>query len=124
MRIFVAILASFFTTAALAEGAPPIFCSLAKPIKDEMKAKHGTWVVLTKEQFEFVRGIFVMHPLTPLELPYGDSAVLTHMPGDADSLIFFIDGAMACAPMVATPEVVDLLNSVGRGDVTHGGKGL
>ena len=42
--------------------------------KQAIEARNGKWIELTPEQWEFLRGIYAMNPLTPPGLPYGDKA--------------------------------------------------
>ncbi len=45
--------------------------------KDAVMARHGNWMELTPEQWQFLRGVYVLDPATPPDLkPYGDKAVL------------------------------------------------
>ena len=44
--------------------------------KQAAEARHGKWIELTSEQWQFLRGIYAMNPLTPPGLPYGDKAAL------------------------------------------------
>jgi hypothetical protein len=43
-------------------------------------------------EWEFLRGIYAVNPLTPPGLPHGDKAALAKVDGSADGLIFFNDG--------------------------------
>ena len=67
--------------------------------KQAIEARNGKWIELTPEQWEFLRGIYAMNPLTPPGLPYGDKAALAKVDGNSGGLIFFIDGDRACTPM-------------------------
>ena len=67
--------------------------------KHAVEAHNGKWIELTPEQWEFLRGIYAMNPLTPPGLPYGDKAALAKVDGNSGGLIFFIDGDRACTPM-------------------------
>jgi hypothetical protein len=40
--------------------------------KQAAEARHGKWIELTSDQWQFLRGIYAMNPLTPPGLPYGD----------------------------------------------------
>lgn len=83
----------------------------------------GKWIEVTPEQFQFLRGIYVMNPQAPPGLPYGSKAMLSEPPGGTDSgaLVFFVDGDKACAPMPIPKELLDLLDKVGSGEITHEG---
>lgn len=78
------------------------------------------FVALTGEQWQFLRGVFVMAPDTPSSLPPGDHAEMSLRP-DGSASIVYVDGNMACAPMKLGKEGVDILMQVGRGDITHSG---
>jgi hypothetical protein len=91
---------------------------------DMAKAMGGeALVTLSDEQFQFVRGLFVMAPDTPSSLPPGDRAAMS-MRADGSASIVFLDGDQACAPMKLGKEGVDILMQVGRGEVVHSGHGL
>ncbi len=66
--------------------------------KQAIEARKGKWIELTPEQWEFLRGIYAMNPLTPPGLPYGDKAALAEVDGSSGGLVFFIDGDKACTP--------------------------
>ena len=44
--------------------------------KRAVEAQHGKWIELTSDQWQFLRGIYAMNPMTPPGLPYGDKAAL------------------------------------------------
>ena len=56
-------------------------------------------IELTSDQWQFLRGIYAMNPLTPPGLPYGDKAALVKIDGSSGGMVFFIDGDKACTPM-------------------------
>lgn len=80
----------------------------------------GPFVTLTGDQWQFLRGIFVMAPDTPSSLPPGDRAEMSLHP-DGSASIVYVDGDVACAPMKLGKDGVDLLMQVGRGDIVHSG---
>jgi hypothetical protein len=92
--------------------------------KDAITARHGKWIELTSEQWQFLRGIYAMNPTTPPGLPYGDRAVLAQITGDSGGLIFFIDGQKACTPMPVPGELLALMQDVGTATIPHEGGGL
>ena len=49
-----------------AEGAAHCVDASAWPAAE---ARHGKWIELTSEQWQFLRGIYAMNPLTPPGLP-------------------------------------------------------
>ena len=67
--------------------------------KQAIEARNGKWIELTPEQWEFLRGIYAMNPLTPPGLPYGDKAALAKVDGNSGGLVFFIEGLI----LVASP---------------------
>jgi hypothetical protein len=92
--------------------------------RQEVIARHGKWIELTPDQWQFLRGIYAMNPETPPGLPYGDKAVLAQIEGKTDGLVFFIDGDKACTPMRAPPELLVLMQEVATGGIIHQGAGL
>jgi hypothetical protein len=91
---------------------------------DVIISRNGTWIELTADQWQFLRGIYVMNPETPPGLPYGDKAVLARMKGSESGLVFFIDGDKACTPMVAPPQLLVLMEEVAIGSSNHQGSGI
>jgi hypothetical protein len=78
-------------------------------------AEHGgNWFELTLEQWQFLRGIYAVNPNTPAGLPYGDKAALAQIDGNANGLVFFIDGDKACTPMLLPHELLGILRDVAR----------
>jgi hypothetical protein len=116
MRLVLLLLSLVMTNAAMA--AP---CAPAKEYHDAVVAHHGKWIELTREQWQFARGVYVMNPQTPPGLPYGNRAVIAYVENDPGGLIFFIDGDKACSPMPLAKELRALLMDVGEGKVTHEG---
>src|SRR5580700_2738333 len=64
--------------------------------KHAIEARNGKWIQLTPDQWQFLRGIYAMNPLTPPGLPYGDKAALATIKGHPGGVVFFIDGNKAC----------------------------
>jgi hypothetical protein len=92
--------------------------------KNAVIARNGKWIALTREQWEFLRGVYVLNPETPAGLPYGDRAVLAQLDNDSGGLVFFIDGDKACTPMRAPPELLTLMDQVATATINHEGTGL
>jgi hypothetical protein len=92
--------------------------------KKVIEAHHGKWINLTQNQWEFMRGIYAMDPLTPPGLPYGDRAALAKVDGDSGGLIFFIDGDKACTPMPVPDKLLSMMDDVGKAKINHEGAGL
>jgi hypothetical protein len=92
--------------------------------KNAVIARNGKWIELTPEQWEFLRGVYVLNPQTASGLPYGDKAVLARLDNEAGGLVFFIDGDKACTPMRAPPELLALMDEVAAAKITHEGTGL
>jgi len=87
--------------------------------KDAIAARNGKWIELTPEQWQFLRGIYVMIPNTPGGLPYGDRAVLAQVEGDAGGLVFFIDGDKACTPVSIPQELLSMMQDVATTTINH-----
>ena len=92
--------------------------------KKAVEAQKGKWIELTPDQWEFLRGIYAMNPLTPPGLPYGDKAALARVDGRKDGLVFFIDGERACTPMAAPEALLALMDDVATAKIVHEGSGL
>jgi hypothetical protein len=85
-------------------------------MKSRVASTNGaTWIDLTQDQFQFLRGVSIMAPHTPEGIPYGGAAALARN-GDK-SLVVFIDASRACDIMPVPQALVTLLNEVG--DVQH-----
>jgi len=104
---------------AYAEG---VVCSeTASSVKAKVEHRKGTWRELDANQFQFLRGIYAMNPMTPPGLPIGDHAALAMM--GENGMVFFEDGKLACFPMEAPKKLRDLLDKVGSGKPVHEGDG-
>jgi len=109
---------------ASADAPPTSRCVDVAIPRNVVTSHNGTWIELTLEQWQFLRGIYAMNPETPAGLPYGNKAALAQFSGFAGGLVFFIDGNQACTPMRAPPELLFLIHEVATGDVNHQGTGL
>ena len=89
-----------------------------------IEAHNGKWIELTAEQWEFLRGIYAMNPLTPPGLPYGDKAALARVEGSTGGLVFFIDGGKACTPMQVPDALLTMMDDVATAKISHEGSGL
>jgi hypothetical protein len=92
--------------------------------RDATKARNGRWIELTPQQWQFLRGIYVMNPYTPPGLPYGDKAALAEVDSSSGGVVFFIDGEKACTPLRAPPQLLALMQEVATGGINHEGTGL
>ena len=92
--------------------------------KQAIEARNGKWIELTPEQWEFLRGIYAMNPLTPPGLPYGDKAALAKVDGNSGGLVFFIDGDKACTPMPVPDTLLSMMDDVATAKINHEGSGL
>ena len=108
---------------ALADESKPQCVDISVP-KKVIEARKGKWIELTPDQWEFLRGIYAMNPLTPPGLPYGDKAVLAKVDGDAGGLVFFIDGDKACTPMPVPDTLLSMMDDVATARFNHEGSGL
>jgi hypothetical protein len=105
------------------DGLPPRCVDISIP-KSAIAARDGKWVELTREQWEFTRGVFAMDPLTEPGLPVGSEAVLATVDDKGGGLIFFVDGVSACQPMAVPREMIDLIEEIKKGTIHHDGDGL
>lgn len=87
--------------------------------KQAIAARHGKWIELTPDQWQFLRGIYAMNPETPAGLPYGDKAVLAQVEGNSGGLVFFIDGDKACTPMPVPHELLIMMHDVATSTINH-----
>ncbi len=109
---------------ARADEAVKWSCTSMDGAKAMARALGGAdFVTLTDDQWQFLRGVFVMAPDTPESLPPGDQAAMSLRPDGSGSVIF-VDGDRACAPVKLGREAVEVLMMVGRGDIVHAGQGL
>jgi hypothetical protein len=92
--------------------------------KHAIEARNGKWIELTPDQWEFLRGIYAMNPLTPPGLPYGDKAALAKVDGNSGGLVFFIDGDRACTPMPVPDALLTMMDDIATAKITHEGSGL
>ncbi len=107
-----------------AADAPPAGCVDISVPKQAVAAHKGKWIELTPEQWQFLRGIYAMNPLTPPGLPYGDKAALAKVDGNAGGLVFFIDGDRACTPMAVPDALLAMIDDVATAKISHEGSGL
>jgi hypothetical protein len=117
---------------AVAVAAAPHFALAGEPgqcvdisvPKKAIEARNGKWIELTPDQWQFLRGIYAMNPLTPPGLPYGDKAALAKVEGNSGGLIFFIDGDRACTPMPVPETLLSMMDDVATAKINHEGSGL
>jgi hypothetical protein len=119
-----ALLAGLAYSAARAGDTVSGRCIDASIPKAAIAARHGQWIALTPEQWQFLRGIYAMNPGTPAGLPYGDRAALATVEGASGGLVFFIDGDKACTPMPVPKELLTMMRDVATGAISHEGDGL
>jgi hypothetical protein len=99
-------------------------CVDLSAVRTAMTAHNAKLIELTPDQWQFLRGIYAMSPETPPGLPYGDKALLAKIDGDADGLVFFVDGDKACTPMHAPSALLSMMDEVAMGNINHQGAGL
>jgi hypothetical protein len=104
------------------EGAA--YCVDVSVPKQAVEAHKGQWIELTSEQWQFLRGIYAMNPLTPPGLPYGDKAVLAKVQGGSGGLVFFIDGDKACTPMRVPDALLAMMDDLATAKISHEGRAL
>jgi hypothetical protein len=96
-------------------------CLDASVPKHAAEARHGKWIELTSEQWQFLRGIYAMNPLTPPGLPYGDKAALVKIDGSSGGMVFFIDVDKACTPMEVPDQFLGMMDDVATAKINHEG---
>ncbi|HEY5204014.1 MAG TPA: hypothetical protein VIJ63_05390 [Roseiarcus sp.] len=69
---------------------------------------------LTREQFEFVRALYIAIPPISRALPPGDSAVVASVSGR--SMIALVSGGETCARFLAPDFILSMLSQVGKGE--------
>jgi hypothetical protein len=125
--VSILLLAAFPAVAAeppAAASSPGARCTDIAVSRHAIEAHNGRWTELTSEQWQFLRGVFVLNPNTPPGLPFGDKAVLAQVADDPGGLVFFIDGNRACTPMAVPGALATMLRDVAGGAVIHEGAGL
>jgi hypothetical protein len=105
-----------------AEGAAR--CVDASLPRHVAETRQGKWIELTTDQWQFLRGIYAMNPLTPPGLPYGDKAALVKFDGRSGGIVFFIDGDKACTPMSVPDELLAMMDDVATAKISHDGSAL
>ena len=116
-------LAALSNTALAAGDSAPLCGDVSVP-KAVVAAHHGRWIELTPDQWQFLRGVYALDPLTPPGLPIGDRAALARFDGFVSGIVFFIDGERACTPMTAPPELLSLMQDVAAHTIKHEGVGF
>ncbi|MBV9287395.1 MAG: hypothetical protein JO288_06165 [Hyphomicrobiales bacterium] len=102
-----------------AEGAAR--CVDASVPKHAAEVRHGKWIELTSDQWQFLRGIYAMNTQTPPGLPYGDKAALAKIDSRSGGMVFSIDGDKACTPMAVPDELLALMDDVATAKISHEG---
>ena len=115
---------TFASSAALAGESSGAKCTDIAVPKTAIEAHNGKWIELTADQWQFLRGVYVLNPNTPAGMPFGDKAVLAQVTGDTGGLVFFIDGGRACTPMAIPGELVAMIKDVATNNVMHEADGL
>ncbi len=110
--------------AADAPASPVSRCADVAAARQAVAARGGIWIELTSDQWQFLRGVFVLNPNTPPGLPPGDRAALARADGASGALVFFLDGARACTPMEIPDPMVEMIRAVGAATIRHEGDGL
>jgi hypothetical protein len=116
-------LAALSNAALAADHSAPLCGDVSTP-KAVVAAHHGRWIELTSDQWQFLRGVYALDPLTPPGLPIGDRAALARFDGFGSGIVFFIDGDRACTPMTAPPELLSLMQDVAAHTIKHEGVGF
>jgi hypothetical protein len=110
---------------SLAYADEPVWdCKSMDEVQKAVKVEKGTdFTSLSKEQWQFMRGIFVVLPDTPAALPPGDGAQIAILP-DTSAVIAFTDSGRACAVIKITAAAVKFLAMIEDGQITHAGQGI
>jgi hypothetical protein len=124
MKRILALAGALMVLPALAHAADAAKCVDISVSKQAVEARNGKWIELTPDQWQFLRGIYAMNPLTPPGLPYGDKAALATIDGNNGGLVFFIDGDRACTPMPVPKELLAMMDDVATAKIVHEGDGL
>jgi hypothetical protein len=96
-------------------------CIDAASPRAAIEAQKGRWIHLTTDQWEFLRGVYVMSPDTPEGMPAGDRAVLAQIDGKPGGMVFFIDSGQACGAIKIPEELVKVLLEVDASNIIHDG---
>lgn len=124
IRVALALGLIAFSQGAFAADDSSSLCRDVSASKALVAAHHGRWIDLSPDQWQFLRGVFVVNPETPAGLPFGDRAALARFEGYVGGIVFFIDGDKACTPMAAPPELVSLMQDVATKTINHWWTGL
>jgi len=81
---------------------------LAK-VRAAVEGQCSKLIEITPDQWRFLRGVYAMNAEAAPGLPCGDDVVLAQGGGDADGLLFFVDGGKLGAPMHASPALLSLM---------------
>lgn len=119
MRYLSLLISLIFVTPSLAQTMPHR-CAPLKTFKDKVVEQGGQTIELLPNQLNFMRGIYVMIPVTPPGLPYGDKGLLV-IKGEEETVVF-VDGDTACDPVPVPKELIDLLHKIGNNDIMHAGQ--
>jgi hypothetical protein len=116
-RRFLAVVGAVAPLPRIAFGAEFVNrCVDLAAVRAAITGHNGKLIELTPDQWQFLRGIYAMNLETPPGLPCGDEAVLAHVDGEPDGLVFFVDGDKACAPMHAPRGLLSLMDQFAVGD--------
>ena len=74
---------------------------------------------LTREQFQFVRALYIAIPPISRALPPGDSAMIASANGH--SMVALVSGGETCARFLAPDFVLSMLTQVGKGETEAAG---
>ncbi len=82
------------------------------PVSDIASVSHLTR--LTREQFEFVRALYIAIPPVSRQLPPGDSAIVASADGKA--MVALVTNGESCACFLAPNFILSMLAQVGKGE--------
>src|SRR5271166_1201367 len=89
--------------------------------KHAIEARNGKWIELTPDQWQFLRGIYAMNPLTPPGLPYGDKAALAKVDGRVGGLVSSINGYRSCTPMPVPYAPLPMMDHLAGANINNEG---
>lgn len=89
-------------------------------VKLDVIAKVGKVIDLSRDQFQFVRALYVAIPPVSKTIPPGDRAVISGA-ADGTAMVSIVDGKQVCARFLAPDFVLQMLNDIAAKKVTHAG---
>jgi hypothetical protein len=121
-RRFLAVVGAVAPLPRIAFGAEFVNrCVDIAAVRAAITGYNGKLIELTPDQWQFLRGIYAMNLETPPGLPCDAEAVLAHVDGEPDCLVFFVDSDKACTPTHAPRGLLSLMDRFGAAGINHQG---